>query len=389
MARPPDTLVEIPPPETAPVATTWWALVLVSMAAVAGIVLVASATEPRVPAFDWMRHRGPDSVSLDTLVAAGDGFAMLSGMTPDGVLLWHTSDGMSWQAEPLTGAPRQLATIGDRLLAYSVLHGHFVDPTPDGWVESPVEIGFPDEIRARQSSGRPSMVTAGDGFLAMSLFGDVWWTEDGSDFEDVVTDPDWGPGVEQPFDSGCRPPSRTSPDVPPIAETTKGLVALVSSNPAEPFGIWPVCEPRSWLSDDGRTWTETGADLGDGAFVYDIAAREGVVIAVGGHGIGEPAVWISSDGVDWSEVPTFSDLEGLDIFTVDAGPSGWVVLARQADSPDTTGWTSVDGVCWETVPSEVDGLDASVSAGSLMVVDRTSYPELWSATPTGGKGSCR
>jgi hypothetical protein len=248
---------------------------------------------------------------------------------------------------------------------------------------------FPAEVRSRQGSGRPSLVGNPDGLLAMSLFGDVWWTPDGGDFERVVTDPSWGPGTELPFDSECRPPTRTSPDVPPIVVTDSGFVAMISSNPAEPFGIWPVCEPQVWLSNDGRSWTESDTTLGDDAYVYNLGWREGSFTAVGGFGIGQPAAWTSTDGREWELIPSFTSLDGLDLYTVETGPAGWVILGKDSEQSGTVGWTSVDGHCWVPLPWFVTGTDSVVGTGHLIVLDRTSYPELWQGSITGGNGSCR
>ncbi|HEY4607504.1 MAG TPA: hypothetical protein VIH55_07620 [Acidimicrobiia bacterium] len=391
MARPADTLVEIPPPEISPLETRWWGLLVTFVAMVVGLIVIFSVTRPRLPPIDWSLRTGPEgSVNLDSLVATDEGFALLSGMTVDGVLLWYSTDGAVWGSQSLQDAPSQLAAVEGGLVAYGVRLGRMLSPDDDGWVESAKSIVFPDEVRSRQGSGRPSLVDSGNGFLAMSLFGDVWWSADGSEFELVVADPDWGPGseVELAFDSVCRPPIRTSPDVPPMVGTDTGLVAMISSNPAEPFGIWPVCEPRLWFSEDGKSWTGSEATLGEQGYVFNLAWHEGRFVAVGGFGIGEPAAWTSTTGEDWELIENFASLTDVDLYTIETGPAGWVILGRDSESSDTLGWTSMDGLCWTALPWVVSGNDAAVGAEQILVLDRSSYPEMWQGTTSGQNGSC-
>ena len=390
MAASSDTVVEIPPPEVAPVERRGWGLAAMFLAMVVGLSVFVSVTAPQLPPIEWARRSGPDgSINLDSLVATGEGFAILSGMTVDGVLLWSSPDGATWRSQPLQGAPSQLATIEGGLIAYGVRGGRTVAPGGEGWVAED-SIAFPDEVRSRQGSGRPSLVDANNGFVAMSLFGDVWWSEDGTNFDLVVAEPDWGPGseVELAFDSACRPPTRTSPDVPPMVATDSGLVAMISDNPTEPFGIWPVCEPRVWFSDDGRSWTESDSTLGDGAYVYNLAWRDGRHTAVGGYGIGLPAVWTSTDGQEWEPINVFTSLSGIDLYTVEAGPAGWVILGRDIQGSGSVGWTSSDGLCWVSLPWYVSGGDTAVTSEHIVILDRTTYPELWVGAITGGSGSC-
>lgn len=391
MATSPEILVEIPSPENPNALGRWWWRALVGVALIAGLVIIVKVTEPRFPPIEWAEQAGPTgSINLDSLVATSDGFAVLSGMTAEGVLLWSSTDGSAWVSQPLQDAPSQLASHDDGLIAHSVRRGRVLEPSEDGWVETQETVVFPEEVRSRQGSGRPSLIATEEGLLAMSLFGDVWWSEDLEGFDTVVSDPDWGPGVELPFTSECRPPIRTSPDVPPVVSTDSGFVAMISSNPAEPFGIWPVCEPRVWLSDDGQNWVESDTDpaLGDGAYVFNLAWRDGIFTAVGGVGIGQPSAWTSTDGQRWEPISFFSDLEDVDLFTVEAGPAGWVMLGQGSDETTTAGWTSLDGQCWSTIPLNISGIDTAITSEHILIIDRSSYPEIWQGTMTGGTGSC-
>jgi hypothetical protein len=183
MAASPDTIVEIPPPEVAPTETRWWGLAIVLIATMVGLMVFVSITEPRVAPIDWIGGEGPmGSVNLDSLVATADGFAVLSGMTTDGVLLWSSRDGVTWRSQSLQDAPSQLALVGEGLIAYGVRVGRTVMPDGDDWLEGEENIVFPDDVRSRQGSGRPNLVSAESGFIIMSISGDVWWSSHGRGF---------------------------------------------------------------------------------------------------------------------------------------------------------------------------------------------------------------
>jgi len=381
--------VEIPSRTNPSRRRMWWGRALVVGAVVVAASVFVVTTAPRGQSTEWTRHRGPPgAVNLDSLVAFDDGFAVLSGMTSDGVLLWSSEDGSEWASQTLQGTPSQLSVLGENLIAYDARSGRMIERVNDEWVESG-PFPFPDAVRSRQGSGRPSVIGDDEGFLAAGLTGHVWLSEDGSEFDEVVTDPMWGPGVEQPFDSACRPRSRTSPDVPPLVVTDSGYLAMISSNNSEPFGISPVCEPAAWQSDDGSDWTQIGLPLEGGAFVYDLAWRAGRLVAVGGRDIGDPAAWTSADGLDWEPFSPGGSWGEVDLVSVAAGPGGWIVVGKSSEGSGFAGWISTDGVCWETLPVDVDGGDAVVAATHMMVVDRTSFPQLWVGAPTSTGRSCR
>ena len=272
-------------------------------------------------------------------------------------------------------------------MAYRARDGHLLELREEEWVTTG-DVTFPEEVRTRQASGRPSVVGSNEWLLEMSLFGNLWWSDDGTDFSLALSDPNWGPGVEQPFVSNCAPPSRSSPDVPPVVMGDLGLLALVSTNPAEPFGVWPVCEPVVWTSSDGRNWTSTSAVVGtDNAYVYDVAIRGDTFLAVGGGGIGEAVIWTSEDGVTWD--PIDFDFGSVDLFSVDGGPVGWAILGRDTATSAPVGWTSADGRCWEPIPAIAGGTDVVVTDDQVVIVDRRNYPTLWRGEPTGSTGICR
>jgi len=366
-----------------------WGRALILSAVVVAVGVFVVTTAPRSQSTAWMSHQGPPgAVNLDSLVAFDDGFAVLSGMTGEGVVLWTSADGIEWAKQTLRGTPSQLSVLGDSLIAYDGLSGRMIEQVNNEWVEGD-PFAFPDNVRSRQGSGRPSVIGDGEAFLAVALAGHVWLSEDGSLFDVVVSEPMWGPGVEQPFDSACGPRTRTSPDVPPMVATDSGYLAMTSSNSSEPFGVSPVCEPTIWHSEDGHDWAQSGSPLESRAFVYDLAWRDGRFVAVGGLDVADPAAWTSTDGLEWESLLPGESWGEVDLVAVEAGRGGWIVVGKLSESSGFAGWTSPDGVCWEALPLDVDGGDAVVAATHIMLMDRASYPELWVGSVLSTEGSCR
>jgi hypothetical protein len=122
--------------------------------------------------------------------------------------------------------------------------------------------------------------------------------------------------------------------------------------------------------------------------VYNLAWRDGRYTAVGGFGIGLPAVWTSTDGQAWETIDEFTTLSEADLYTIETGPAGWVILGRDSQGAGSVGWTSLDGLCWTALPPFVSGGDTAVASDHVVIFDRTAYPEMWVGTFTGGSGSC-
>jgi len=351
--------------------------------------LLIFQTRPLVAAFDWTSFEPPPGpLNIDSTVALGDGLALLSGVTSQGVLLWWRDSSSTWQSQPLENSPTQLARADEGVIAYRARFGSILTRRGEQWVKL-LDFELPAATRSQQTSGRSSIVDAGEGLLELSLFGDVWWIGPRGESRLVVEEPAWGHGTEQPFTSACRPPSRSSPDVPPIAITGGQIVAMTSSNGDEPFGIWPVCEPVARTTVNGMEWSTATTSLGgDGAYVYDIAWRDTTLLAVGGRGIGLPAVWMSDDGIDWVDItPQVPD--AVDLYRVEAGRVGWLILGRDSLESRPVGWTSTNASCWEPLPAPVRGSDAAVSDDHIFLVDRTGSGRIWLAAPTGSSGACR
>jgi hypothetical protein len=65
-----------------------------------------------------------------------------------------------------------------------------------------------------------------------------------------------------------------------------------------------------------------------------------------------------------------------------------VILGRDSLQSTSVGRTSRDGECWEPLAPRVGGSEAVVSDEAILVVDRTAFPQMWLATPTGSSGVC-
>lgn len=113
-----------------------------------------------------------------------------------------------------------------------------------------------------------------------------------------------------------------------------------------------------WVSEDGIDWTRIDdKDLLAGdridVTIYDVAAWNGGLIAVGNVGIPggslsdlttRGAVWISDDGLEWTEIshPSFATAKQFEAVSVD--PEVGTILAFGWGGI----WRSADGIEWES-----------------------------------------
>ena len=105
------------------------------------------------------------------------------------------------------------------------------------------------------------------------------------------------------------PPEATSAGLRQVAAFQDRLVAIgtaqTSTGGRRPFSA--VSE------DDGSTWTTAWLPAEQAAAVYDLAAAEQGLVAVGWHGRpgeGDSAAWISPDGSAWSRLDLTEDRLG-------------------------------------------------------------------------------
>ena len=327
----------------------------------------------------------PGVVNLGSLTVTVDGFSVLSQPGEQGVVLWSSTNGNDWSPDPLPGAPFRVVVSGDRLIGFRGSSAALLNRTSDGWAESAV-FDLPEAVRIGYGSGRSGIVANTENFLAQTMSGDVYRSEDGSNFELVVEEPAWGVEIGLPIRSVCQPPRVVSLDVPPIVATPEGFLALVSVQALETFGVWPVCEPEVWFSRDGSDWAPIAGEhpFGPGAYVYDFAWRADRLVAVGGVSPKETAIWVSDDAVNWERLPLFTADERFELRSVDAGDLGWVILGELADRPGLLGWVSRDGECWERLPREVQGRMAVVGTDRILLADRIGFLDTWLGVVEGG-----
>lgn len=395
-----DVLPEIEPPDTESTGTEPVGarrrpaalIIAAALIAVAGLVVFWDSTANSRSAIVWSFARQPEGVvHVDSLVATTEGFAVLARPNQGGMTLWTSTNGIAWSGRGISGSPNRLVVAGDDLFAFA---GRWVmrlgGDEEDG--AEVARIDLPLLVRVGYGSGRAGLVVGTSGLVAQAFTGDVLWAAPGGDFEVVVPAPDWGEPTGMPTRDNCDPPTLSSEDVPPIVATPDGFFTLVSVDGADPFGIWPVCEPEVWSSPDGKSWRRLGdgSPFGDGAYVYDMAWREGRLIAVGGIGFDEAALWVSDDGRSWKRedplpAPSHRPNDDFELREVAAGGLGWVVLGEWSHRPGLTGWVSPDGECWKPLPRQVSPRQAAVGDDRIVLAEHGDFPLIWVGRSTGGR----
>lgn len=370
------------------------AIVATAVIAVTGLLVFFDWTSGTRSTVVWTFARQPEGVvHVDSLVATADGFALLARPVEGDMTLWTSSNGIAWSGRGISGSPNRLLVDGDDLLAFAgrwvMRLGHVEGQQPEA-----SRVNLPLLVRVGYGSGRAGLVVGANGLVAQAFTGDVFWAPNGSgpetvapDFELVVAAPTWGEAIGMPADATCDPPTVSSVDVPPIVATPAGFITLVSVNGADPFGIWPVCEPEVWSSPDGKAWERLsdGSPFGDGAYIYDMGWRNGRLIAVGGVGIDEGALWLSDDGRSWTRAEPLPAEDDFELREVAAGGLGWVVLGEWSHRPGLTGWVSPDGDCWKPLPRHVSPRQAAVGNDRIVLAEHGGFPLMWVGIAAGGR----
>lgn len=382
-----------------------WAVVVMALIVVALLFAVPSSDDTTpgggdpTGLFEWSLGAGPPGrTRLESLQATPEGFVMLVGPDSDGTHLWTSADGTTWSLSPLAKNPNGIAYDGEALVAFRENRITRIRWDGEVWIEGSEE-EFPAYVRIGYFSDRPGLVFVEDGILAHTVDGELLFSADGERFEAVVDSGQWWdpePDLWERFTApvvrdGCRPPRSGSPDYPVILETASGLVAFVPTLKVGPYRMWPICQPELWTSADGREWTAMteSSVFGPGAYLYDVAARQGRLVAVGGTGLAKPAVWISDDGLGWRPLDAglFADEEFV-LTKVVAGELGWVILGEAVPHSHPVAWFSADGVCWQRLPDEVAGGAVAISGEHLIFSDSRWKPAFWVGTmdPEGPSG---
>ncbi len=381
-----------PPPRFARVTGAVAGAVMVTLLFVGSGGREATTTDPAAAdPISWTWVPIPEaSIRPESLLAGPYGFAMLAAPSGSGATLWFSSDGLTWSGSDLDEIPFGVVAHGDDLIAFREYRGIGLSRDGDRW-EEVTSLDLPTYARSGYLSARPAVVTFERGVLVHSVEGELFHSPDGVDFEQVIEPGEWwSPSQDlwQRFTAparptGCLPPTKGSPDYPPLLETPQGLIALV---PREKSGLnltWPVCDPELWLSPDGSQWSPAIGTSGfePGSFVYEVAGRSGWYVAVGGRGAGEPAVWVSDDGLAWSRLAWPALDDGSALVDVTAGDAGFLILSRAASGRRGPAWFSPDGQCWRRLPGYVGGVAGAVGVDRLLLIDRLGLPrlsvELW------------
>lgn len=333
----------------------------------------------------------PGRLNAESLIPTPTGFSILAGPGSSGGIVWSTADGGVWLSRTLPELasrivyhPRGLFVIDRRALFR-------VGPDGDDGIE---RLDVSEAIRIGNGSKRTGLVAALDGLIAQTVGGDVLWSADARSFELAVEASIWGADSDvtpRPPDvsdiapervrSSCRPRAKRAPDVPPFLSVEGRLVAMLPEH--DPSVVWPICEPVLWISADGKDWVRTTdtSPFGEGAYVFDLAWRDGLFVAVGGIGYNTPMVWTSPDGSSWEPFDRLVWPDEIDLTDVEAGAVGWVVVGVPRNGSRRVGWFSPDGACWEPLPEGVAGRGVSVGDDLIMSVDGDP-PVVWVGTPT-------
>ncbi len=290
----------------------------------------------------WQTFDVPTGHSLTGGIAPPHGFVAggdVSVASPDGVN-WTT-------VEPPFGA-RNFAASGDDLYAFG--DGAVVRLA---WTGTTWRAANLLEIDGLEPDRSIEQMAFGDGVTVMTSGAQVFFYTDESTFTPALRGPDPALLRGAGNTGGCQPSfggGGEEDGMGPVVATDGGFVALTHGNPGG-WNDFPLCESVVWTSSDGSTWDLASAEspFGPTAYVYDVAERNGRLVAVGGQGdrFTGATMWASDDGVTWNEIPP-GHIDGSLVeypVSIAAGEAGWVVLYGDAlmYSLDGLNWVAPDG----------------------------------------------
>ncbi len=322
------------------------------------------------------------SLAEDQLLGAGRSAAgpIAVGVQepPAQAVAFTSADGSSWIPLPgFDGAPGStaiaIASNGTRTVIVGLDHSGATAWASDGgsWAQAPRQT---DLLVPYAAGGMTSVTAFADGFVAGGYRDDplhaaasaaVWRSSDG-----LAWHADGGSGTF----AGGR--------IWGIVAKGGTIVAVGTSGDPNygPAAAW------RWTAADGWQRAEIGPDAGGAMRAVVVTASGFVAVGLDSHDMGALA-WTSPDGLAWTaapDQPAFHYFQlPLRMQSVIDGPSGLVAGGWRSDvaKGSAVTWTSTDGVTWrgpiwETSFSggQITGL--TVSAGAVVAVGRTGYPDL-------------
>jgi hypothetical protein len=319
-------------------------------------------------------------------VAEGSDVLVAAGFFDEGprAMVWTSSDGRSWAVAPAF-------PTGDGSIAYAVASG------PDGLVAGGVDgsdaavwlsadgrtwqrveqAAFHDdaaplEIRSLTRTEAGWLAAGFQGGIVHDLRAAFWRSTDGRTWQRVPDQPDFAKGR-----------------VEDLAMTPQGVVAVGS------LGTYGQSEAGAvWRSTDGETWRREPTDgTFAGAVLRGVTAFGNGIVAVGSTDDDRAArSWVSEDGRSWTPSPADPaiDNHGLKILMRDVAvvdgqliAGGHMLIGTQYSSAML--WRSTDGLRWERardVPAFAGGIVEGLASGGPGVVAVGSYgaPDLFIPT---------
>ena len=291
-------------------------------------------------------------VMADTLVAVGDDCAGAPADRCSAVVVTST-DGLTWSRVPdspslavaarddgIPAGMRDIVAAGPGFVAVGSTGSRegaaaAVWTSPDGrrWARA-------GAAAALDGGAMTSVATTPDGLIVAAgtvvdgpnASAAVWVSADGLTWDRIANDPIFSVGP-----AGASEPV----GIADIAWAGDRLVAVGVS--CVPGGS--QCEGVSWVSSDGRAWTE-GGPFGVG-LPEAVATADGVLVAVGRDPgrPSRPAAWRSADGATWEAGTVEPYADGVSLIAV-AGSGGRLLAGGTPLAGQPGLWSSGDGLDW-------------------------------------------
>jgi hypothetical protein len=372
--------------------------------------VAAPVAPPETPPTVWTRV---DTDMVAQSAAAGP-FGILAidrSMFPD-VLLWSSSDGMTWDSSSWGGtinySPTEASvdTITYAGARYLVFGGHWgidlrssingVDWIAADHIDEGNSPAFENGEPTPGTYGHISQIAYGnDTYVAVGDVRDhgedsysnpraaVWTSSDALTWTRLPDD-------EEVFDGPWHQ------EMSDVVFGDSGFVSVGSTEgddgQSSVGALWHSPDGIAWtrITDDGDLFGEQVAEEWHG--LWRVAFGDGKYVAVGSRG----RILISDDGLSWSQTPSFDFIEDVSSVDIAFGDGSFVIVAEewtpsQDDSDEWLHapaiWYSTDAINWERIPNE-DGLFGEPrigheTAGSLSLTFRNGrfvvvgYDQMW------------